>query len=84
MPIANCRSGLLGCTSVWGDAVDEDGSESTFEIGTQGNGSFPICATSISMFSFPTSWEITGDCMSVVADEIQADASDYKRFDESE
>nr|GFC99611.1 hypothetical protein [Tanacetum cinerariifolium] len=28
--------GLLGCTLVWGDAVDEDGPESTSEIDTQG------------------------------------------------
>nr|GFD18982.1 hypothetical protein [Tanacetum cinerariifolium] len=57
--------GLLGCTLVWGDAVDEDGPEATSVIGTQGNGSFPICATSISILSFPTSWGITGDCISV-------------------
>nr|GFD00927.1 hypothetical protein [Tanacetum cinerariifolium] len=30
---------LLDCTLVWGDAVDEDGPESTSVIGTQGNGS---------------------------------------------
>nr|GFD04745.1 hypothetical protein [Tanacetum cinerariifolium] len=60
---------LLGCTLVWGDAVDEDGPESTSVISTQGNGSFPICATSISILSFPTSWGITGDWISVVVEE---------------
>nr|GFD33251.1 hypothetical protein [Tanacetum cinerariifolium] len=48
-----------------GDAVDEDCPEATYVIGTPSNGSFPICATSISKLSFPTSCKIAEDCVSV-------------------
>nr|GFC28194.1 hypothetical protein [Tanacetum cinerariifolium] len=61
---------LLGGTLAWGDAVDEDGPEATSVIRTQGNRSFPICAISISKFSFPTSWGITEDCISVGVREL--------------
>nr|GEV37883.1 hypothetical protein [Tanacetum cinerariifolium] len=44
---------------------NEDCPEATSVIGTPSNGSFPICATSISKLSFPTSCGITEDCISV-------------------
>nr|GFA83108.1 hypothetical protein [Tanacetum cinerariifolium] len=58
-------SSVIGDLLGEGDAVDEDCPEATSVKGTPSNKSFPICATSIFKLSFPTSWGITEDCISV-------------------
>nr|GFB91574.1 hypothetical protein [Tanacetum cinerariifolium] len=64
------------------DVVDEDCSEVTSGVGTPSNGSFPICATSISKLSLPTSLRLTEDCISIgVRDLLGEGKGDAWMFD---